>query len=235
MPSLLVLKLAAALAAGSLSGSVNYAIILTRLVSGQDIRELGNRNPGTANVARSIGTGWAALVFFADLFKGLVPMLLARWVLFPEVGALETFALAAAGMAAVTGHCKPVFFGFRGGGGIATSVGVYLFFIPLELVVSMLLGFALVILFVRKVRFRIGRWTPMMFVTIAPFLTLSLSLLVDVRLLGALSIGGRPWHVVAAVFVISFFLLGMNWRLLAGTLREYGKTASEPPAPPAPS
>ena len=207
-----------------LSGSVNYAIIVTRLAAGRDIRELGNRNPGTANVARSIGKGWAALVFFADLLKGLLPMLLARWLFFAEGGAPQTLALTAIGIAAITGHCKPLFFGFRGGGGIATSVGVYLFFIPAELVVSMLLGFALVMLFVKKARFRMGRWIPMMFVAISPFLTLAMSLLVDVPLFGGLRIGGHPWHEVAAVFAVSFFLLGMNWRLLAGTFQEYGES-----------
>ena len=69
MPVTVALKAAAALALGYLSGSVNYAILVTRLVLRQDIRELGNKNPGTANVARNVGKGWAALVFFADLLK----------------------------------------------------------------------------------------------------------------------------------------------------------------------
>jgi glycerol-3-phosphate acyltransferase PlsY len=227
MNNLFAVKLGASLLVGYLSGSVNYAIIVTRIVSGRDIRELGNRNPGTANVARSIGKGWAAVVFFADLFKGLVPMLLARWLLFPETTALQTFTVTAVGIAAIAGHCKPVFFRFRGGGGIATAVGVYLFFIPVELIASMLVGFALVLLFVRKVRFRIGRWTPMMFVTIVPFLTLILSLAVEVELFGPVSIGGHPWYVVTAIFVVSLFLLGMNWRLLAGTFGKYGETRRE--------
>ena len=46
------------------SGSVNYAIVVTRIVAGKDIRELGNKNPGTANVGRNLGRGWAAVVFF---------------------------------------------------------------------------------------------------------------------------------------------------------------------------
>ncbi|MBN1837719.1 MAG: glycerol-3-phosphate acyltransferase [Spirochaetales bacterium] len=223
-PGWFVVELLVSLAAAYLCGSVNYAIIVTRLVSGQDIRELGNRNPGTANVARSIGKGWAAVVFFADLFKGLLPVLLARRAVFPDGGALQTLALAAVGIAAIAGHCRPVFFGFRGGGGIATAVGVYLFFIPAELIISMLAGFAAVMLFVRRVRFRLGRWIPIIFVATAPVLTLVLSLLVRVPLPGGISIGGHAWPVVAAVFAISLFLIAMNRRLLAGTFREYGDT-----------
>ena len=222
MHRVFVLSLAASLALGYLSGSVNYAIIVTRLAAGVDIRELGNRNPGTANVARHIGRGWAAVVFFADLFKGFLPMLVARKLFFPGGTASQTLALAAVGIAAIAGHCRPAFFRFRGGNGIATAVGVYLFFVPVELVGSMLAGFALVMLFVRNVRFRFGLWIPIMFVTILPFLTMAVSLAIDIPLVGAVSIGGHPWPVVAGVFAVSLFLLGINRRLLGRALRERG-------------
>jgi glycerol-3-phosphate acyltransferase PlsY len=221
MSSLYVLKVVVGLVLGYLSGSVNYAIIVTRLVAGRDIRELGNRNPGTANVARSIGKGWATVVFFADLLKGFLAMLLVRCLLQPHAGsAAQTLAVAAVGIAAIAGHCKPVFFGFRGGGGIATAIGVYLFLIPVEIFVSMLVGFGLVSLFVRSPRYRLGRWTPIMFVTLAPFLTLVTSRLVNIPLTARVSVGGHPWHVIVGVFAISLFLVGMNLRVLGETFRE---------------
>jgi len=213
-----VLKAAAALALGYLSGSVSYAILVTRLVLRRDIRELGNKNPGTANVARNVGKGWAAVVFFADLLKGFLPMLLVRLLLFPADTALATFVTVAAGLAAITGHCKPVFFGFRGGGGIATAIGVYLFFVPVELFASMLVGFGLVMLFVKSTRYRFGRWTPIMFVALTPLATLALSLWVDIPLIASVSLGGHSWPVVAAVFAISIFLILMNLRVLRETL-----------------
>jgi glycerol-3-phosphate acyltransferase PlsY len=99
---------AGSLAAGSLSGPVSYAIIIAWLVMGRNIRTMGNCNPGTANVGRSVGKGWAALVFGLDLLKGLGPMLLARHLLLPGASWWEGFLLAGVGMAAILGHCRPV-------------------------------------------------------------------------------------------------------------------------------
>jgi glycerol-3-phosphate acyltransferase PlsY len=203
-----------------LSGSVNYAIIVTRLVTGKDIRTLGNKNPGTANVGRSVGKGWAALVFFLDVGKGLGPMILCRLVFFPGDVYWQSFITAAVGMAAITGHCKPVFFQFRGGGGIATSIGVYAFFIPAELVLCLLTGFLIVILFVKRVRFRIGQWVPILFVALTPFVTLVLNFLVDQPLFGGRSLGGHPWYILVIAFVLSFFILGMNLPFMGDRIKE---------------
>ena len=147
-------------------------------------------------------------------------MLLAYVLLFPETTSMHTFAILAVGIAAIAGHCRPVFYGFRGGGGIATSIGVYIFFIPLELFVSMFLGFFIVMVFIKKVRFRIGRWTPMMFVIIIPLLTLVFNSVVGIPLIGHMSIGGHPWYVLVGIFIITLFLIGMNWKTLSDTLKE---------------
>ncbi len=212
-----------------LSGSVNYAIIVTWLVRRRDIRTLGNRNPGTANVARSVGRGWAVVVFAADLAKGLAPLILARRWFLAGGGALDTLLLAAVGLSAIAGHCWPLFFGFRGGGGIATSIGVYAFFVPAEFFMSVLLGFFAVMLFVRGVRFRLGRWTPILFVTITPFLTLALNWTVRLELPAGMALGGHPWYFVATAFAISFFILGMNVPVMGRALRDLrGLPAPEP-------
>jgi len=205
-----------------LSGSVNYAIIVTRLVTGNDIRTLGNNNPGTANVGRSVGKGWAGVVFFLDVFKGLGPMILSRLVFFPGDTYWEFFLVAAVGIAAITGHCKPVFFQFRGGGGIATSIGVYAFFIPAELFLCMLSGFLIVMLFIKRVRFRIGQWVPILFIALTPFVTLILNSLVDLPLFSGRTLGGHPWYVLVIAFVLSFFILGMNFSFMGHRLREIG-------------
>jgi len=205
-----------------LSGSLNYAVIVTRLVTGKDIRTLGNNNPGTANVGRSVGKGWAALVFFLDVSKGLEPMILSRLVFFPGDTYREFFIVAAVGIAAITGHCKPVFFQFRGGGGIATSIGVYAFFIPAELFLCMLLGFLVVMLFIKRVRFRIGQWVPILFIALTPFVTLILNFFVDLPLFAGRTLGGHPWYVLVIAFVLSFFILGMNFSFMGHRLREMG-------------
>lgn len=109
-----------------LFGSISSAILVTWLWVRKDIRTLGNRNAGTANVARSVGLLPAALVAVADFAKGAVPVLAARWL-----GLTEVVALAGA-VAAVIGHSYPIYFRFRGGRGLATSLGALLMFTPVE-------------------------------------------------------------------------------------------------------
>jgi len=206
-----------------LSGSVNYAIIVTRLVAGKDIRTLGNKNPGTANVGRNVGKGWAAVVFFLDVAKGLGPMILARLVFFPGELYWHYFIVAAVGMAAIAGHCKPVFFQFRGGGGIATSIGVYSFFIPAELLFCLVLAFLIAILFIRGIKFRVGQGVPILFVSITPFVTLLSSFFVDLPLFAGRSLGAHPWYVVVVVFCLSLFIIGMNFSFLRALFKQSGE------------
>ena len=208
---MIVFLIVGLVAAGYLSGSVNYAILVTRLVARRDIRELGNRNPGTANVARSIGKAWAVPVYFGDLLKGLIPMLLVRLFVFTGDAALDLLVIAAVGIAAIGGHCRPVFHGFRGGGGMATSMGVFLFFIPIEFVACMLLSALFVMLFIRHAEFRVGRAIPITFVTVTPFATLVLNPFVNVSLGAHITIGGHPWYVLLIAFAVSLFILAMNF------------------------
>lgn len=203
-----------------LSGSVNYAIIVTRLVAGKDIRTLGNKNPGTANVGRSVGKGWAAVVFVLDVAKGLGPMILTRLVFFPGDACWgEYFIVAAVGMAAITGHCKPLFFRFRGGGGIATSIGVYGFFIPAEMLLCLVVSFLIAILFIKGVRFRVGQGVPILFVSMTPFMTLVLSFFIDLPLFAGRSLGGHPWYVLVIAFGLSLFIIGMNFSFVSGLFK----------------
>jgi len=103
-----------------LVGSVSSAIIICRLMGLPDPREQGSGNPGATNVMRIGGKKAAGITLFGDLLKGLIPVYGAS--LFgvpPEL-------LAATGLAAFAGHLYPVFFGFKGGKGVATSTGVLL-------------------------------------------------------------------------------------------------------------
>lgn len=203
-------SLALGIAAAYLSGSVNYAVIITRAVTGKDIRTMGNFNPGSSNVARTVGKGWGGLVGFLDGLKGLAPLVLARLFLFPAGSDLDLGGLYVMGMAAVIGHCKPVFHGFKGGGGIGTMLGVSLFFVPFEFLFSMLVGGFVAIRFLKRTEHRFAQWTPIMFVTMTPFVTLGTSLLIDLPLFGHISLGGHPWTVIAGAFVMTFLLLWLN-------------------------
>ena len=205
---------AALAAAGYLLGSVNSAIIVTRLKTGKDIRPLGNENPGTANVGRTLGKGWGAVVFFADVLKALVPMLVARLAFFPGNSTGEVLAVSAAGIAAIVGHGRPLYFRFRGGGGAASALPVVFFFAPVEAMAALLLACLVVAVAVRKVRFRLGRWIPMIFLAIAPVLTAAVNPLVRIPLAAGVTIGGHPWAVVAAMFAAGLVVLWLSRRAI---------------------
>ncbi|MBI4772252.1 MAG: glycerol-3-phosphate acyltransferase [Chloroflexi bacterium] len=112
--------------ASYLLGSVSSAILVTRLWTGKDIRTLGNRNAGAANVARSVGLLPAAVVSVVDFSKGALPVFAAH-----RLGLGDACALGGA-VAAVIGHSYPVYFRFRGGKGLAVSIGALLVFTPFE-------------------------------------------------------------------------------------------------------
>ena len=109
--------------AGYLLGSVDFAILAARR-AGVDIHAHGSGNPGASNVSRVIGRRAGALVLVADLFKGLIAAGLGELL-----GGSELVAFAAGG-AAVVGHCFPIWHRFRGGKGVATTIGVLLWTIP---------------------------------------------------------------------------------------------------------
>jgi glycerol-3-phosphate acyltransferase PlsY len=206
--------------AAYLYGSVNWATIITRRVKGEDIRQLGTGNPGAANVGRNLGRGWGAAVYFLDLSKGLLPLLAGRLLLFRNDTPWDVAALGLTGIASIAGHCRSIFHRFRGGGGIATSMGVFLVLIPVEFVVSVLLGFAIAMSFRRRVRFAMGQWTPILFVIITPFLTLALNRVWHIPLGGNCSVGGHPWYLLVALFAISLFILGMNLPFMRSRIQE---------------
>lgn len=103
---------------GYLCGSVASAVIVCRLLGLTDPRTEGSRNPGATNVLRLHGKKAAALTLAGDVLKGLLPVLLARALEAPIT------IVALTGLAAFIGHLYPVFFGFRGGKGVATLIGV---------------------------------------------------------------------------------------------------------------
>jgi glycerol-3-phosphate acyltransferase PlsY len=105
---------------GYLLGSLSFAVLLVRWRTGKDIRTEGSGNAGATNVLRSHGKTLGILVALLDVAKGAAAVLLVRTVTaFPRAAALAAFA-------AILGHVFPVFYGFRGGKGVATAVGAFL-------------------------------------------------------------------------------------------------------------
>lgn len=114
---------AIAIAIGYLGGSVLFGVIVPRL-AGVDIYAVGSGNPGTANVARTLGKRRAALTVLGDIGKGALAAAVGLWL-------GDTDALGyAAGFAAVVGHCFPVWKPGGGGKGVATAIGVLLVMSP---------------------------------------------------------------------------------------------------------
>lgn len=121
------MNLALAIVGAYVLGSIDFAVIVARM-RGVDIREVGSGNPGTSNVLRTMGRGPAAMVLIGDTVKGVMGAalgLVASGVADP----LVHWAFLA-GLAAVVGHCYPVFHRFRGGRGVATGLGVLFFTVP---------------------------------------------------------------------------------------------------------
>jgi acyl phosphate:glycerol-3-phosphate acyltransferase len=123
MLTLLLLSLCIALA--YTLGSLCSAVIVCRAAKLPDPRLEGSKNPGATNVLRLAGKHYAALVLLGDFFKGLLPV----W--FASLLGLSFFAQSLVGLAAVLGHMYPMFFNFKGGKGVATTLGVLLGFQPL--------------------------------------------------------------------------------------------------------
>jgi len=103
-----------------LLGSVSSAIVITHLMGLADPRTVGSHNPGATNVLRYGGKIAAVLTLLGDLLKGVVAVLLARWLV------SDPMIVAASGFAAFLGHLFPVYHGFKGGKGVATALGVWL-------------------------------------------------------------------------------------------------------------
>ncbi len=112
--------------AAYLLGSVSFSYLIARIVKKIDIRDHGSGNAGATNTLRVLGTGPAIAVLALDVIKGILAVWLGYWF------SSEPIVPFLAGISAIIGHNWPIFFGFRGGKGVATTIGVFatLAFLP---------------------------------------------------------------------------------------------------------
>lgn len=109
-----------------LIGSINFSILISKKKAGYDIRQKGSGNAGTTNMLRNLGKKYAAITLICDVLKGVVAIgiaIIAGNILGDTNKAL---LVQIAGVAVVIGHTFPIFFGFKGGKGVATSLGILL-------------------------------------------------------------------------------------------------------------
>ena len=109
-----------------LIGSINFSVIFSKKMAGFDIREKGSGNAGTTNMLRSVGKKAAAITLICDILKGVISIVIAIIVGNIAKNLDRELLLQIAGIAVVLGHTFPIFFGFKGGKGVATSLGVLL-------------------------------------------------------------------------------------------------------------
>ena len=133
-----MLRMLLTLVIGYLLGSISTGVVLSRLFAKTDIRSQGSGNAGTTNMLRVLGRKMALLTFIGDMLKGIIAVFIGKWLIGGELGGL----LGVVG--AVLGHYYPLYFGFKGGKGIATSFGSLLFVFP----VQALLAFAVFLILV---------------------------------------------------------------------------------------
>ncbi len=127
-----------------LVGSVNFAVIFSKAFVGKDVRSEGSGNAGTTNVLRAVGKLPAALTFIFDALKGFVGCIAGKTVfayLFEQTNGIEIFTPAYGAyfccIAVMLGHIFPVFFGFKGGKAVATSVGTFAVCCPIAIILGL--------------------------------------------------------------------------------------------------
>jgi glycerol-3-phosphate acyltransferase PlsY len=108
-----------------LLGSIPFALVIAK-AHGKDLRSIGSGNIGATNLSRALGRKWAYFCFVLDVLKGLLPMLAIIRLVSSPLGIAELFLWLAVGCAAILGHIFPVYIKFKGGKGVATSLGVAL-------------------------------------------------------------------------------------------------------------
>ena len=135
-----MLALCLSLLAGYLLGSVPFGLLAARL-KGVDIRKQGSGNIGATNVWRVCGWRYGLPVFALDVVKGIAAVLIARWLAVRLGGdaAWTAWPPIAAALACVLGHSFPIWLGFKGGKGVATSLGVFLGLMPLPSLIALVI------------------------------------------------------------------------------------------------
>lgn len=203
-------------AAAYLLGSVSFAIVVSKSLYHQDVRQFGSGNAGMTNILRTYGKKAAALTLAGDFLKGVTAVLISR-LIFAAMGVTLFDGAYVGGLFAILGHLYPVYFGFRGGKGILTSIGIIAVINPLVFLGLLIIGLPLI--FLTKI-VSVGSLAG---AVCYPFLTL----LVDFWK------GGVSWLDFSFSLVIALLVIWMHRsnikRLLNGTENRFGskKTSSE--------
>ena len=211
-----VLATILAAAAAYLLGSVSFAVVVSKGLYHQDVRQFGSGNAGMTNILRTYGKKAAALTLAGDFLKGIAAVVIGR-LIFAAMGVTLFDGAYVGGLFAILGHLYPVYFGFCGGKGILTSIGIIAVINPFVFVGLLIIGLPLI--FLTKI-VSVGSLAG---AVCYPILTL----LVD-SFQGGISWLDFSFSVVIALLVIWMHRANIK-RLLNGTENRFGgkKTDSE--------
>ncbi len=132
----------AALLLSYLAGAIPFGLLFSRM-AGKDVRKEGSGNIGATNVNRVLGKKLGLLTLICDVAKGFIPVFVASLIL-PMNENWELF-VGLCGLATVLGHMFPVYLGFKGGKGVATTLGVFLFFSPWAIAIALVVFIVVVV------------------------------------------------------------------------------------------
>ncbi|HVS65638.1 MAG TPA: glycerol-3-phosphate 1-O-acyltransferase PlsY [Thermoanaerobaculia bacterium] len=203
-------------AAGYLLGSISFSILIVRVLLGIDIRTVGSGNAGATNVLRVAGRGPALLALLLDAGKGAAGVAIARGL---DVGIVPESLV---GVAAVAGHMWPIYFGLRGGKGVATAAGTLALLVPLAAAAACAL-FVVVVAWKRYVS--LGS---VVVATAVPLIVAALGLA------GHYPPGERGWLTAACAVIGGLILIKHRAnvrRLRAGNEPKLGRGKAAAPAP----
>ncbi|MCI8613025.1 MAG: glycerol-3-phosphate acyltransferase [Clostridia bacterium] len=140
------LKIIAVALGAYLFGNINTALIISKIKK-QDIRKMDSGNPGSMNMFRNYGVILGLVTLICDAVKGAVPCILGWWILGDEFSfSDDRFGLYLGGLCVIIGHIFPVFLKFKGGKGIASSIGVCLVADPIVTLIMFAVGVAFIII-----------------------------------------------------------------------------------------
>ena len=128
------------------AGSIPFGLIIGKVSKGIDLRDYGSGNIGATNAWRVLGSGWGLACLLLDALKGLLPVAFFPKLLFAPNDPLFPHAFVLAGLFTIIGHMFPCWLGFRGGKGVATSLGVLIVLSPMGVVVAATLFFTTLVI-----------------------------------------------------------------------------------------
>lgn len=188
-----------------LAGSIPFGLLVAKLVTGTDIRKVGSGNIGATNVARTLGAKWGISVLVLDALKGLLPVLLIPPLFVSTNSPDFDHVRVLSGVATILGHMFPVWLGFRGGKGVATSLGVILVLGPWSTLIAVA-AFILIFLISRIVALS----------SIVAATAFGIAQLVQ---MGAIAFTREKWSLAAFSIAVPLLIIVRHWSNLGRIMR----------------